>query len=296
MSFSAKDVANLREMTGAGMMDCKKALQETAGNMEEAAKYLRQKGIASAAKKASKVAAEGLIAARLSEDAVFGVILEINSQTDFVAKNENFQSFVSKIVELALRHRTRSLEELLSLNSDAKSVADMALEQTAKTGEKIDIRRLEAVESSSVVASYVHPVGSKIGVLVALEGEDASSGTAQDIAMHIAAANPAPEFITRDEIPAELIENEKAIEMGKEDLKNKPKEIAEKIVAGRVDKLLATKVLAEQPFVKDPAQKISQILGKSKVTRFVRFNLGEGIEKKVDDFAAEVAAMSSSAK
>lgn len=293
MSFTAKDVANLREMTGAGMMDCKRALQENNGNMDEAAKYLRQKGIASAAKKASKVAAEGAVAARLSSDSKFGVIIEINSQTDFVAKNENFLNFVSQVAETALSSRSKSIEDLLASNISGKSVSDAAIEQTAKTGEKIDVRRLAFVESSGVVSSYVHPVGSKIGVLVALEGEDADSQKAQDIAMHIAASNPAPEYISRDEIPAEVIENEKSIEMGKEDIKNKPVEIAEKIVAGRVDKLLATKVLNEQPFVKDPGLKISQVLGKSKVVRFVRFNLGEGIEKKQDNFAEEVAAMSS---
>lgn len=292
MSFTAKDVAKLREMTGAGMMDCKKAMQETGGDMDEAVNYLRKKGIASAAKKAGNIAAEGLIASMISEDKKSAVLVEVNSQTDFVAKNDNFKSFVNEVVKVALKNKTRNIETLLSTKLQDKSLADCAIEQTAKTGEKIDIRRVALLETATgVVGSYVHPVGSKIGVLVSISGEDVDEVKTTNIAMHIAAASPSPEFVSKSEIPQELIEKEKSIEMGKEDIKGKPAEIAEKIVAGRVDKLLAGKVLLEQPYIKDPNQKIAQYLGKAKVEKFVRFNLGEGIEKKENNFAEEVAAM-----
>ncbi len=289
MSFTAQDVAKLREMTSAGMMDCKKALQESNGNMDEAVKYLRQKGIASAAKKAGNIAAEGVIAAQVSADKKSAVVVEINSQTDFVAKNDEFQAFVRSVVQAAIDNQTSTIEELKQVNIGGKTVADCAIELTAKIGEKIDVRRVQLVKASGGVYSYVHPVGSKIGVLVALSEADAAKGA--DIAMHIAAANPAPEFISREEIPASVIAQEKEIEANKDDLKGKPAEIIEKIVTGRVDKLLAAKVLLEQPFIKDSALKVSAYLGNVKVESFARFNLGEGIEKKQSDYAAEVAAM-----
>lgn len=289
MSFTAKDVAKLREMTGAGMMDCKKALTETAGDMDEAIAFLRKKGMASAAKKAGNVAAEGIVISKIADDKKSAVILEINSQTDFVAKNENFQNFAAKVAEVALANKTKTIEELLKADLDGKSVADAAIEQTASTGEKIDVRRVALVEASGAVGAYVHPVGSKVGALVAVSSDDAEK--ASDIAMHIAAANPAPEFKSMDEIPAEALAKEKEIESGKEDLQGKPAEIIEKIVAGRVQKIMAAKVLLEQPFIKDPNQKVSDFLSGATAEAFVRFNLGDGIEKKEDDFAAEVAAM-----
>lgn len=289
MTFTAKDVAKLREMTSAGMMDCKKALQESNGDMDEAVKYLRQKGIASAAKKAGNIAAEGVITAQVSADKKSAVIVEINSQTDFVAKNDEFQAFVKSVAQAAINNQTATVEELKKVNIGGKTVEDGAIELTAKIGEKIDVRRVQLVKASGGVYSYVHPVGSKIGVLVALSAADDAKGA--DIAMHIAAANPAPEFISREEIPATVIAQEKEIEANKDDLKGKPAEIVEKIVTGRVDKLLAAKVLLEQPFIKDSAQKVSAYLGNVTVESFARFNLGEGIEKKQSDYAAEVAAM-----
>ncbi len=289
MSFTAKDVAKLREMTSAGMMDCKKALQETNGDMDEAVKYLRQKGIASAAKKAGNIAAEGVVAAQASADKKSAVIVEINSQTDFVAKNDEFQAFVKKVTEAAVKNQTATIEQLKAADIGGKTVEEAAIELTAKIGEKIDVRRVQLLKASGGVYSYVHPVGSKIGVLVALSGADDAKGA--DIAMHVAASNPAPEFVSKDEIPADVIAQEKEIESNKDDLKGKPAEIVEKIVSGRVDKLLAAKVLQEQPFIKDSAQKVSAYLGNIKVESFVRFNLGEGIEKKQTNYAAEVAAM-----
>ncbi|MDA0771995.1 MAG: translation elongation factor Ts [Cyanobacteria bacterium] len=286
MNFTAKDVAELRAMTSAGMMDCKNALVESNGDMEAAINYLRQKGIAKAAKKAGNIAAEGVIAT--AADAKTAVLVEVNAQTDFVVKNEDFQAFVAKVAQAALTNKTKDIDSLLKADLNGQSVADTAVELTAKIGEKIEVRRVALVEASGGVASYVHPVGSKIGVLVALSKADASKGS--DIAMHIAASNPAPEFIDRTEIPAETIAKEKELESQKDDLKGKPAEIIEKIVTGRVDKLLAERVLLEQPFVKDPSTKVLAFLGDITVESFVRFNLGDGVEKKTEDYAAEVAA------
>jgi elongation factor Ts len=288
MSFTAKDVAKLRETTSAGMMDCKKALTETDGDMDAAIAYLRQKGMASAAKKAGNIAAEGMIGTKIAADNKSASIVEINSQTDFVAKNEEFIKFVADVAEIALNNKTSKIEDLLNADLNGRSVATAATELTAKIGEKVDVRRVALVEAD-VVASYVHPVGSKIGVVVAFSGA-VDSIKANDIAMHVAAANPAPEFISKDEIPATEIAKEKEIESAKDDLAGKPAEIVEKIVAGRVDKIMAAKVLNEQGFIKDPNQKVSAYLGSAQVTKFFRFNLGEGIEKKQEDYAAEVAA------
>lgn len=288
MSFTAKDVSKLREMTGAGMMNCKKALEEAAGNMEEAINYLRQKGIASAAKKAGNIAAEGLITTKVAEDKKSAVIVEVNSQTDFVAKNEDFKKFVADVAQVALEQKISDINKLLQTSLNGKNIKDVATELTAKIGEKVDVRRVALINSSALVASYVHPVGSKIGVLVSLSQNDATK--ANDLAMHIAAASPTPEYIDKSAIAPETIAKEKEIESKKDDLQGKPAEMIEKIVAGRVDKLLASKVLLEQAFVKDPNQKISQYLGNIKVENFVRFNLGEGIEKKESNFADEVAA------
>lgn len=293
MGFTAKNVAELRAKTGAGMMDCKKALTETDGDMEKASEYLRKKGIASAEKKSGKIAAEGVVACKVTADNKTAVIVEVNTQTDFVAKNDKFLEFVSKVADVALNNKTKTIDELLAADLGGKSVKDAAVEQTATTGEKVDVRRVEFVEAD-VVGAYVHPVGSKVGSLVAITGE-ADATKANDIAMHVAAAAPEPEFTTRDEISADEIAKEKEIEMGKDDIKGKPPEIAEKIVEGRVNKLLAAKVLVEQPYIKDPNQKVSEYLGSAKVAKFVRVNLGEGIEKKEDDFAAEVASMTGAA-
>ncbi len=295
MSFTAKDVASLREMTGAGMMDCKKALQESAGNIDEAVAYLRKKGIASAAKKAGNIAAEGALAAKISEDKKSAVIVEVNSQTDFVAKNDQFKAFIAEVAKVALAKQCNTIEALLAADLGGKTIADAAIEQTATTGEKIDVRRVSLIKSETgFVGCYVHPVGSKVGALVAISGTDATIEKANDIAMHIAAANPAPDFASMDEIPAEVVAREKEIESAKDDLKGKPAEIIEKIVAGRVSKLLAARVLTEQAFVKDPNLTIAKYLGaNAKLESFVRLNLGEGIQKKEDNFAAEVAAMMS---
>lgn len=288
MSFTAKDVATLRQMTGAGMMDCKKALTEVGGNIDEAVAFLRQKGMASAAKKAGNVAAEGLIRACVSADKKAAAVVEVNSQTDFVAKNEDFVNFVEAVAKTAVENKISNIEDLLNTDLNGKSIKDGATELTAKIGEKVDVRRVELVEASGTVATYVHPVGSKVGVVVALS--EANEEKAADMAMHIAAANPAPEYISKDEIDPATIEKERAIESKKDDLAGKPAEMIEKIVGGRVDKLLAAKVLMQQSFIKDPNQKVEGYLGGAKVEFFKRLDLGEGVEKKTEDYASEVAA------
>lgn len=288
MSFTAKDVAQLRQMTGAGMMDCKKALTEVGGDLDEAVNFLRQKGMASAAKKAGNIAAEGLIRAAVSADKKTAAVVEVNSQTDFVAKNEDFIAFVEAVAQTAVDNKISNIETLLETQLNSKSIKDGATELTAKIGEKIDVRRVALVEATGIVAQYVHPVGSKVGVIVALSADDAQK--ASDMAMHIAASNPAPEYITKDEINPETIAREKEIESKKDDLAGKPAEMVEKIVEGRVNKLLAAKVLMEQGFIKDPNQKISAYLAGANVEAFTRLDLGEGIEKKNEDYASEVAA------
>lgn len=291
-NFTAKDVAKLREITSAGMMDCKKALVETNGNMDEAVAFLRKKGLSAAAKKADKIAAEGVIACGVSEDQKVAAIVEVNSQTDFVAKNDKFQEYVKELVQVAIKNKTKTIDELHKADIGGITVADKAKELTAVIGEKIDPRRVEVIETDGLVGSYVHPVGHKVGVIVELTGEGTTAEKATDISMHIAAAIPEAEYISKDEISPDVIAKEKEIEKGKEDLAGKPPEIVEKIVDGRVNKILAAKVLLEQPFIKNPDQKVNEYLEKATVKSFTRFNLGDGIEKKEDNFAEEVAAMS----
>ena len=293
MSFGAKEVAELRAMTGVGMMKCKEALTECNGNLDEAVNYLRKKGIAGAAKKIANVAAEGVLAVAVSADKKSAVMIELNCQTDFVAKNDDFLSFAKKIAQFALEIGSDNLEKVLAADFEGKSLNEAILEQISKIGEKIELRRLALVKSAGIVASYIHPVGSKVGALVSLEGEAATEEKALDLAMHVAASNPAPEFRTRADISAEVIAAEKKIEMDKEDLKGKPEEIKEKIVEGRISKLLAVKTLDEQPFIKNPDLKVKDYLGKATVNAFTLLKVGEGIEKKEDNFAAEVASMMS---
>ena len=293
MSFGAKEVAELRAMTGVGMMKCKEALTECNGNLEEAVNYLRKKGIAGAAKKIANVAAEGVLAVAVSADKKTAAMIELNCQTDFVAKNDDFLAFAKKIAQFTLEKNSDNLETVLAADFAGKSLNESILEQISKIGEKIELRRIALVKSNGIVASYIHPVGSKVGALVSLEGEAATEEKALDLAMHVAASNPAPEFRTRADISAEVIAAEKKIEMDKEDLKGKPEEIKEKIVEGRISKLLAVKTLDEQPFIKNPDLKVKDYLGKATVDSFVLLKVGEGIEKKEDNFAAEVASMMS---
>lgn len=291
MSFGAKDVAELRAMTGVGMMKCKEALTESNGNIEEAVNYLRKKGIAGAAKKIGNIAAEGIIAVAIADDKKSATLIELNCQTDFVAKNDDFINFAKKIAKIALDTKSNNLEDVLAVDFEGKPLSETILEQISKIGEKIELRRLAYLKTDGVVAPYIHPVGYKIGALVTLSGANATEDKALNLAMHVAASNPAPEFKTRADISADVIATEKNIEMQKDDLNGKPDEIKEKIVEGRIGKLLAVKTLDEQPFIKNPDQKVKDYLGGATIDAFVLLKVGEGIQKKEDNFADEVASM-----
>ncbi|NQY80982.1 MAG: elongation factor Ts [Candidatus Caenarcaniphilales bacterium] len=290
MSFTAKDVAELRRITNVGMMKCKEALSECNGDIDEAINYLRQKGIAGAAKKISNVAAEGIVVAALADDKKSAALIEVNCQTDFVAKNDDFIALANKIAKFVLGQKSGDIETVLAADFEGKSLKDTILEQISTIGEKIELRRIQYLESDAVVGAYVHPVGSKVGAIVALAGE-ATEEKASDIAMHISASSPTPEFKTRDDIPAETIEAEKKIELGKEDLAGKPEEIKEKIVEGRINKILAAKTLDEQAFIKNPDEKVKAYLAPATIAAFAYLKVGEGVEKKEDNFADEVASM-----
>ena len=287
--ISASQVKQLRDQTGAGMMECKNALKESAGDMDKAVEWLRQKGLAAAAKKSARAASEGLVVGKVSECGKRAVLLEINCETDFVARNEQFQAFTDELAQLALANKTPDAESLLALQHNGKKVSELVADKVATIGENLVLRRVAYLEldGNGVIGLYVHALGGKMGALVALEAnkeiQPSDVGTvARDLAMHIVSAKP--QYIDRSEIPSEIVENERRIEAGKEDLAKKPPEIREKIVTGRVDKLFAERCLLEQDFVKDPSQKISQVLKlkdkglELKPTKFALFILGEGLE------------------
>ena len=281
MTITAAMVKELREKTGAGFMDSKKALEQCEGDMEKAMEFLRQKGIASADKKQNRIAAEGLVATYI-ENGV-GAIVEVNCETDFVAKNEDFKAFVNG---LAKHIATVKPADMDALNASVCACCNMKIEDAVKDkiatiGEKISIRRFEVLEGD--LATYVH--NGKIGVLISATAQD--EVLLKDVALHIASS--APEFVSRKQIPQAVIDEETRIEMGKEDLANKPENIRAKIVEGRVNKLMSQKCLLEQPFVKNPDQTIEALLaGKLEIKSFVRWTLGEGLEKRQDNFAEEV--------
>jgi len=303
MAYTATDVKNLRERTGAGMMDCKKAMDETAGDMEAAVDLLRAKGLAAAAKKSSRTAAEGLVGIAVNGTA--GVAVEVNSETDFVAKNEQFQDFVRKSTEVALTVGTTDVETLkAAAYPEGGSVAEKLTNNVATIGENQQIRRIKAVKvSQGLVVPYMHnaaaPNLGKIGVLVALESEagaDVLEPLGKQIAMHIAAAFP--QALKAEDLDAELIERERKIAAEKAAESGKPAEVQAKMVDGAVAKYAKENALLSQLFVMDNKTPISQVVdaaGKAAGTRialvdYVRFQLGEGIEKAETDFAAEVAA------
>jgi elongation factor Ts len=294
-------VADLRAKTGAGMMDCKKALTESAGNMDEAVDILRKKGLSAAAKKSGRIAAEGMVAA--AGEGNRGVIIEVNAETDFVAKNQIFQSFASGVAQVVLEKSPRDLDVLLALAypGTGRTVQEEQVHQVATIGENINIRRFARFEiPAGVVASYIHGAG-KIGVLIELatsKGNDERvANVARQLAMHVAAAFP--QFLTRQEVPAEVVEKEKEIMRVKAKESGKPDNIIEKIVEGQLNKFYGDVCLLEQAFVIDPdlkVQKVVDALAKElgsevRLSRFARFQLGEGLEKKEDDFAAEVASL-----
>ncbi|MGD8940200.1 MAG: translation elongation factor Ts [Gammaproteobacteria bacterium] len=288
MAISAALVKELRERTSAGMMECKKALVETDGDIEAAVEYLRKAGMAKADKKADRTAAEGLIVIETSGDAKKAAMVEVNCETDFVAKDDNFQKFAKEVASIVLTHTPADLDALLGTKMQTgDSVQDSIKGLIAKIGENMSVRRFVLVESSAgTIGSYSH--GSRIGVLVNMEGGDGE--LAKDIAMHVAASKP--ECVSAEQVPAELIDKEKEIFSAQAAESGKPADIIEKMVSGRINKYLKEITLLGQPFVKDPDTTIEKLL-KSKnatVVAFNRFEVGEGIEKKQENFADEVMA------
>ena len=286
---TASQVKDLREKTGAGMMDCKKVLTETDGDMEKAIELLRERGIAKAAKKSSRVAAEGLVAAYVSEDGKVGAVVEVNAETDFVGKNEEFRNFVNDVAKQIVEKNPANVEELLAQNSIAesdKTVQEVLTNKIATIGENMSIRRFERFESNGIVGSYIHGEG-KIGVLVDME--NATPELAKDICLQIAAAKP--EFINRESVTPERVAKEMEILKAQAMNEGKPAEIAEKMVQGRINKFYGEICLLEQEFVKDPDMKINKLLESkgAKINNFARLEKGEGIEKVEENFAEEVA-------
>ena len=285
MSITASMVKELRERTGAGMMECKKALVQTDGDLDAAAEELRKSGQAKADKKASRVAADGRVV--IAQGGAKAVIVEVNSETDFVAKDENFAAFAEAVAQAALSSGTSDVEAFASEKlADGRSVEEARTELIAKVGENIGVRRIAAVASDDVIANYTH--GARIGAVVALDGGDTE--LARDIAMHIAASNPM--CIDETGVPAETLENERRILTEQAQDSGKPAEIIEKMVAGRINKFLKEITLLGQPFVKDPDVSVAKLLqgADATVVSFVRFEVGEGIEKKEDNFVEEVMA------
>ncbi len=302
MAFTAKDVQALRAATNCGMMDCKKALTEADGNMEKAIELLREKGLAAVAKKAGRVAAEGVVLAKYDEAKKVAAIIEVNSETDFVAKNESFLKFVEDCADVIIEQNPADLDALMACKSGEFTVEEMLREKVLVIGENLKIRRF--VREEGDIATYIH-AGGKIGVMVKFEtnagGKPEFVELGKDIAMQIAAINPA--YLCKEEVPAEVIANEKEILMAQiqndEKLKNKPAQVMEKMVEGKVGKYYKENCLIEQAFVKDDkvsvgeyVQSVAKNLGCNiKILSYVRFEKGEGIEKKEDNFADEVASM-----
>lgn len=303
MAFTAQDVKALREMTGCGMMDCKKALTETDGDQEKAVEYLREKGLSKAAKKSGRIAAEGIVKTYIEKGV--GVIVEVNSETDFVAKNEDFQKFVEDIAKTIAHNSPADVEELKTLTIDggSQTVGDTLTEKIATIGENMNIRRFEKITTDGVIVDYIHAAG-KIGVLVEADAEDsdATKECLKNVAMQIAALNP--KYLSSAEVPEDYKEHEKEILMAqaKNDPKNasKPDNIIEKMITGRLAKELKEVCLLEQEYVKAAnketvakyVEQVSKEAGsKIALKSFARFETGEGIEKKQDNFAEEVASM-----
>lgn len=282
--ITAALVKELREISGAGMMDCKKALVECDGDKDKAIDYLREKGIAKAAKKAGRIASEGVVAA--AANGKTACIVEVNSETDFVAKNENFQVLVKKIADHIVATQPADMDALNASELDGKTVADVMTEAVASIGEKLSLRRFEVYTTEDgELATYIH-MGGKIGVIVELSGGDETLG--KDVAMQIAAARP--QCIDRSSVDQDALAHEREVLRKQALEEGKPEKIVEKMVDGRINKYYKEVCLVEQEFVKDSDKTIKDILGGVEVRRFARFEMGEGLEKKSEDFAAEVAA------
>ncbi len=299
-AFTAQDVKALREKTGCGMMDCKKALVQADGDMDKAIDFLREQGLAKQAKKASRIAAEGVAYATTSDDNSVGVVIEVNAETDFVAKNDSFMEFVKACAATVIEQNPADVEALLALQAAGsdKTVAELLQEKVLTIGENIQIRRFERMEGTCV--AYVH-AGGKIGVLVNFNTDLAAKpefiAYGKDVAMQIAALNTP--YLTRDDVPAEVIDHEKEVMRQQVINEGKPEAIADKIVMGKINKYYKENCLVDQEFVKDNKLTVAQYTkntakelgGNIDIVKFVRFEKGEGIEKRQDDFAAEVASM-----
>lgn len=293
MAITASMVKELREMTGAGMMDCKKALGETDGDMDAAVEFLRKKGMAGADKKAGRVAAEGVIAIAISDDKKKAAVVEVNCETDFVAKGDEFKGFADEVASIVLATGIVDPEAVLNEKmASGSSIDEVRRGLVAKIGENMVIRRIELVESTGEIGKYQH--GEKIGVVVSMEGGNET--LIKDIAMHIAAANPAA--ISEAELDAEMVEKERNFQIDQAKDSGKPMEIIEKMIEGRMKKFLKEMTLLGQPFVKDPDQTVEKLLGSNSatVTSFIRFEVGEGIEVEEKNFADEVAAAAAEAQ
>ena len=285
-TISASMVKELRERTGLGMMDCKKALADADGDMDKAIEDLRKASGLKAAKKASRVAAEGIVMTQVAEDGNYGTIIEINSETDFVARDDNFLAFSKDVLNLAFANSDADVDALLS-----SGVEDLREKLVQKIGENVNVRRVDRLQfdnaDQGIVESYVHS-NNRIAVLISLKGGD--EALARDIAMHIAAVNPM--VVRPEDVPEEILAKESEIYSAQARESGKPEEIIEKMISGRLRKFISEVSLLEQPFVKDPEIKISALLKESgaDIVTFVRYEVGEGIEKEEEDFAAEVAA------
>ncbi len=289
MAVSASQVKELRERTGLGMMECKKALVETDGDIDLAIENLRKASGLKAAKKADRTAAEGVVMAKAAEDGSYAVVLEINSETDFVARDEGFLDFASSVLEKAFAAKANDLSQVVDDEVETKR---QALVQ--KIGENIGVRRVALLEANGgLVGTYVHS-NNRIAVLVELTAGDAD--TARDVAMHIAAVNP--QVVKPEDMPEEVVNKEKDIIKAQPDMAGKPENIVEKMMTGRINKFLKENSLVEQPFVKDPEVTVGQLVKKAggEVVHFARFEVGDGIEKAEEDFAAEVAAQVAASK
>lgn len=294
MAISAQDVKTLREKTGAGMMDCKKALQEVDGDFDSAIEFLKKQGLAKAVKKGDRIAAEGLVFSKVQGDDA--ILLELNCETDFVAKNDDFLKLGADLVDIVLQNKPASVEETLALQVDGKSVEEKINENIAVIGEKLSLRRFTHVKASAgnQVTLYNHN-GGRIAVLVEMQGDKVTQELGRDLAMQIAAMSP--QYLDKSEVPQSVLDAEKAIQMEQLKASGKPENILEKIIGGKLDKFAGEMSLLQQPYVKDMGGKqkvqdhIKSIDPNGKVVQFERYAVGEGIEKRSEDFAEEVKKM-----
>jgi len=286
MQITAAMVKELRERTGAGMMDCKKALQDASGDIESAIGAMRKSGVAKAAKKAGRIAAEGNIVVKKDTSSGEVVLLEVNSETDFVAKDENFKAFADNVAACVLENHPDDITALMQMTMDNQSVEEARQQLVAKLGENISVRRFNLLRSDGNLGNYLH--GNRIGVVIELEGGDET--LAKDLAMHVAASRPV--CVTEDEVPQEMLDQEKDIYIAQAAESGKPPEIVEKMVNGKLKKFLKEITLVGQSFVKDPDQTVGKLLDSSSasVKQFIRYEVGEGLEKKNDNFVEEVMA------